>query len=174
VLFDKDFQWTYGGKLHGLGSKVPVTGGKKRNPRKWSARTTFKKEGYVSTYLYDQDKKNKYGIGNVSDAPVFFKNQWHHVELEIKLNSANQADGFAYISIDGKKQATSDNVIFRGEEGRNTEIQTFIFSTFHGGNKLKWAPVDELGNLTTVYAYFDNFEVIDSTKSKSGLKNDFD
>ena len=73
VLFDKDFQWTYGGKLHGLGPKVPVTGGKKRNPGKWSARTTFKKEGYVSTYLYDQDKKNKYGVGSISDVPVFSK-----------------------------------------------------------------------------------------------------
>ena len=169
VLFDRDFQWTKGGKLHGLGPESPVGGGKKRSPKKWSARTMFKQEGYVSTYLYDQNEHEKYGIGVTSASPAFTKNKWHHMELEVKLNTLNETDGFARVSIDGDEQSLSDNVVFRGEDGAQTEIQTFIFSTFHGGNSAKWTPVDELGSPITVYAYYDNFKVIDNVESRVGI-----
>lgn len=164
VLFDQDFQWTYGGKLHGLGPKYPVTGGKTRSDHKWSARTTFKKDGYMKAYLYDQNKNVKYGTGTTSAAPVFLKDQWQHVELEMQLNTANKADGVARISIDGKIQSINNNVMFRGRTGKDTEIQQFLFSTFHGGHKPKWTPVDTSGKPTTVHAYFDNFKVIDNIK----------
>lgn len=165
VLFDQDFQWTNGGKLHGLGPKYPVTGGKTRYPKKWSARTTFKKEGYMRAYLYDQNKNKKYGTGTISATPVFLKDKWQHVELAMQLNTVNKADGFAHVSIDGKIQSINNNVMFRGEEGKDTEIQQFLFSTFHGGHTPKWTPVDALGNPTTVHAYFDNFKVIDNIKN---------
>jgi hypothetical protein len=53
----------------------------------------------------------------------------------------------------------SFNIQFRGVAGDSTLISKLLFSTFHGGNTENYAPKDEEGNFTTVYAYFDNFAV---------------
>ena len=63
VKFEKDFDFTHGGKLHGFGPDKPVAGGKAMRPDGWSARVTFAKEGGVRTYNYHQDLKGKYGDG---------------------------------------------------------------------------------------------------------------
>ena len=163
VCFDEEFQWTHGGKLHGLAPKYPVTGGGKRRAKGWSARMLFKEAGRVAAYLYDQDETAKWGIGRATRYPVFEAGQWHHVVLQVRLNSPGEADGFALIRIDDREVMRTENVAFRGEDGPETRIQNFLFSTFHGGNGPKWTPVRN-GKPTTVYAYFDNFLVTgDST-----------
>ncbi|SMF04965.1 hypothetical protein SAMN02745866_00389 [Alteromonadaceae bacterium Bs31] len=159
VRFAKDFQWTYGGKLHGLGPKHPVTGGKQRQADRWSARITFQKEGRCATYLYDQDRSKKWGVGNISSATVFTKGRWHHVELQLKLNDPHKANGSARIFIDGKPVAVSENIDFRQDYGSSTFIEQLLFSTFHGGSNTKWTPVNDKGEAITVYADFDNFLV---------------
>ncbi len=159
VRFDKDFQWTHGGKLHGLGPKNPITGGESRQPDGWSARITFKEDGKCATYLYDQSKGKKYGVGDTTDKPVFLAGKWHHVTLQVSLNDPGKSNGFAKILIDGKTVMTTGSMVFRRNDGRDTQIQQFLFSTFHGGSSSKWTPVDKKGNPTTVYAFFDNFLV---------------
>ncbi len=159
VCFEKDFQWTHGGKLHGLGPKLPVSGGKIRRPDGWSARIVFKKDGRCSTYLYDQNLELKYGMGQTTDRPVFMTGTWHHVCLQVWLNNPGQHDGLARILIDDQEVLSTEDVCFRGEGGTDTLIQNFLFSTFHGGNTSKWTPIDKQGNPTTVYALFDNFLV---------------
>ncbi|MBD3273711.1 MAG: hypothetical protein GF372_00270 [Candidatus Marinimicrobia bacterium] len=161
VRFDRGFQWVRGGKLHGLGPDRHITGGRKRVPEGWSARMMFKADGRISTYLYDQDTTKKWGIGDVSESPVFQAGEWHHVLFQVSLNTPGQADGFARIFIDGKKVVTTENVLFRGSGGAGTSIRKFLFSTFHGGSNPTWTPVDAQGGPTTVYAYFDNFLVVD-------------
>ena len=52
-----------------------------------------------------------------------------------------------------------EGVIFRNAGGDNTKIRTLLFSTFHGGNKPKWAPKNPDGTYATVYADFDNIAV---------------
>ncbi|MBF6058144.1 MULTISPECIES: polysaccharide lyase [Thiomicrorhabdus] len=160
VKFAKDFQWVLGGKLHGLGPKHPVTGGKARRPDGWSARIMFMPEGRCRTYLYDQDKMKKWGVGEATAQPVFTAGQWHHVVLQVSLNSPGELNGFARIFVDGKVVMVTENVVFRGVGGSDTKIQQFLFSTFHGGSSPKWAPRDRQGDPMTVYAYFDNFLVI--------------
>lgn len=159
VCFESDFIWVLGGKLHGLGPKTPVTGGRPRHPEKWSARVTFKSDGHCATYLYDQHPDKKYGIGETSPAPVFRKGQWHRVMLEVKLNDAGVANGHARISVDGREVVFSRKIKFRESGMPDTDIQLFLFSTFHGGSSPRHAPVDEAGNTTTVQALFDNFQV---------------
>jgi hypothetical protein len=159
VRFDKAFQWTHGGKLHGLGPRKPITGGKQRKPDGWSARIMFKKEGRCATYLYDQDKKKKYGIGHTSSTPVFAAGQWHHVVLQVTLNDPGRSNGSARILIDNREALKSERIAFREKGGDETLIQQFLFSTFHGGSSSKWTPVDKQGNPTTVHACFDNFVV---------------
>jgi hypothetical protein len=48
--------------------------------------------------------------------------------------------------------------------GGDTEIQQFLFSTFHGGNTTKWTPVNAQGHPTTVHAYFDNILVVEGIR----------
>ena len=159
VLFEQDFQWVRGGKLHGLGSARPITGGKTRVPSGWSARATFKADGHIATYLYDQNPTKKYGVGATSEAAVFNRDQWHHVTLQVQLNTPGNADGLSRVFVDGELAVETKGIAFRGIGGTDTAIAQILFSTFHGGSELHWAPVDERGEPTTVHARFDNFKV---------------
>lgn len=159
VMFDRDWQWVVTGKLHGLGPKEPITGGNERRPDGWSARVTFGKEGRVATYLYEQDPANKWGVGSRTEDPVFERGKWHRVVLQVSLNDVGQANGRARVFVDGEQVLETTNVEFRGSADPGTQIQQFLFSTFHGGNRPSNAPVDADGNFTTVHAYFDNFVV---------------
>ncbi len=164
VRFDKDFQWVGGGKLHGLGPKNPISGGNERKPAGWSARIMFGREGRCSTYLYDQTPEKKYGIGKSSGRPVFEAGRWHHVVLQVGLNTPGEPDGFATIRIDGETVVDSRNVTYRGVGGPETQIQRFLFSTFHGGHTAEWAPVDAQGNFVTVHADYDNILVTEGIR----------
>lgn len=167
VFFDQDFQWTRGGKLHGLGPINPITGGSERKPMGWSSRTMFKEDGKIASYLYEQDVNNKWGVGKKSEAPVFHAGKWHHVTLQTQLNDAGKANGYARVLVDGEAILLSENIEFRGSDDEETLIQRFLFSTFHGGNNSAWTPLDQEGNPTTVYAYFDNFLVVEGVEQNS-------
>jgi hypothetical protein len=164
VYFDKDFQWTAGGKLHGLGPKRPVTGGKPRRPDGWSARVMFKSQGHCATYLYDQDPRKTYGVGQTSAQPVFAAGRWHQVTLAVGLNDPGKANGWSRIRIDGREILASEQVEFRGSGKPETLIQQLLFCTFHGGHTPQWTPLDPQGKPTTVSAYFDNFRVTTSSQ----------
>lgn len=162
VCFEDDFQWVLGGKLHGLGPAEPITGGHARKPSSWSARAVFRPEGSVATYIYDQDPAKKYGVGKRAESSVFQKGRWHHVELHVHLNNPGQADGCMRISVDGRTAVEQDSAEFRGTGGSETEIQTFLFSTFHGGDAPKYTPSDPNGKPATVHALFDNFRIVEA------------
>ncbi len=159
VYFEDGFDWTSGGKLHGLGPKYKVTGGNARRANGWSARTMFKEGGYCTSYLYEQDTNYKWGRGLRSSKPVFEQGKWHHVDYVLQLNSIGEKNGFVHIYIDNELVVQSTEIEFRGVGGESTLIQKLLFSTFHGGNNSMWAPRDPEGHLTTNYALFDNFEV---------------
>ncbi len=161
VKFEQDFQFTHGGKMHGLGPKEPVTGGRERRPDGWSARIMWKKEGAALTYLYDQNPEKKYGVGDKTEAPVFKPGVWHRVELQVKLNDPGEANGAARILVDGKEVVRTTEVTFRASAAKGTDIEKFLFSTFHGGSASKWTPVDAEGKPTTVYALYDNVKVVE-------------
>jgi len=159
VKFDDDFQFVRGGKLHGFGPAQHITGGNAVVPSGWSARANFFAEGVLGTYLYNQDQPGQWGTVRRSEAPVFTPGQYHSVSLHVKINDPEEANGFGHIYVDGERVVQHDNVRFRGEDGDHTLISQFLFSTFHGGSSETWAPVDEEGNFTTVYAWFDNLAV---------------
>ncbi|MBK1857428.1 polysaccharide lyase [Cerasicoccus arenae] len=160
VFFEDDWQFVRGGKMHGLGPKKPITGGKRRQPNGWSSRIMFSKKGRVHNYLYDQNPDLTYGFGGTTAEPVFEKGKWQHVVLETQLNDAGQANGFAKTSVDGQEVLFNDGMEFRGKDGKDTLIQKFLFSTFHGGNDPSWAPKDANGNYITVHALFDNIIIV--------------
>ena len=160
VKFDKDFQFVRGGKIMGLGPDDKVTGGNKVTMGGWSARSNFAAEGGVHTYIYSQNKTGKWGESVHSSRPVFEKDRFHTVTLQVRLNDpVGAANGISRIYVDGRLAVDHDNIQFRGVEGDSTLISSLLFETFHGGNTENFAPRDENGDFATVYSYFDNIAV---------------
>lgn len=159
VKFSEDFQFVRGGKLHGLGPSRPITGGHPVRPDGWSARATFAADGEVRTYLYNQDQPGQWGTSQRNRDFHFKRGEYQSVSFHMKINDPEEANGHAHIYVDGELIIRHDNVRFRGEDGDHTLIDRMLFSTFHGGSSPVWAPVDEDGEYTTVYAWFDNFAV---------------
>lgn len=161
VYFEDGFQWTLGGKLHGVGPERPVSGGRPRRAERWSSRIMFKEDGRVATYLYDQNQSKRWGVGKKTVEPVFKIGEWQRVSVQTRLNDPGEKNGFVRVLIDGKEVVSSENISFRGIDTQDTMIQQFLFSTFHGGSDAAWTPVDASGNPTVVHARFDNFRVIE-------------
>lgn len=163
VLFPPDFQFVRGGKLHGFGPANRVTGGGNITPAGWSARMMFKENGRMATYTYCHNKDTKWGRGGQDTHPFSFDNyrgRYMTVTLYVRLNHPpTEKNGLSMIFINGKHVHVDNNIQFRTVDHEKSKIQTFLFSTFHGGSGKKWAPKDDRGDFTTVSAYFDNFEV---------------
>jgi hypothetical protein len=214
VRFADGFQWTHGGKLHGVGPDKPITGGKTMQPNGWSSRMMWKADGVGNSYLYAQNKPGAWGWTTSSNKPVFQAGKWHAVSIVTLLNTLGEADGEQFIFIDGQQVIHHREVAFRGVGGKQTRISKVLFrsslitsftlrslvfyrqasfglsrnsaaipclcpalpgkkisalsskigyetasSTFHGGNKPRWAPRAEDGSFTTVIADFDQFMV---------------
>lgn len=160
VKFDEDFQFRKGGKLHGLGPDHRITGGNEMKPDGWSARSMWGKKG-LNTYVYCQDKERKFGQGPDRKQDFQFETErYYSVSIHVKINNdVKKSNGSVRIYVDGKRVAEDHRIRFRGEDGEHTKITHLLFSTFHGGENPSWAPKDENGEYTDVYAYFDNFAV---------------
>ncbi len=163
VLFPRDFQFVRGGKLHGFGPANRVTGGGDITPAGWSARMMFKSNGRMSTYTYCHNKDTKWGrSGRATNRFAFnhHRGTYMTVSLYVRLNQPpKKKNGLSVVFINGKHVHVDQGIQFRTVDNKKSRIQSFLFSTFHGGSSKKWAPTDPDGQVTTVTAYFDNFEV---------------
>ena len=154
VKFHSDFEFTKGGKLHGLGPHSPTTGCTKKTPDGWSARVNFSKGGQPKIYIYDQDRPRNCGSSYYGETGFkFSKGVWHTVALYVKLNSPGKRNGVAKLFVDGKQHIQVDDIQFRDASSDRSLIQKFLFSTFHGGSSKGHTPSK------VVKAKFDNFRV---------------
>ncbi|MFT5905422.1 MAG: hypothetical protein ACI9E1_001020 [Cryomorphaceae bacterium] len=159
VMFEEDFQWVKGGKLHGLGPENGVTGGKARRADTWSARMMFQEQGKLGYYIYDQDPKKKWGLEK-SGGRAFRAGKWHKVVYKVRLNDSGKRNGRVSVEVDGSRIISSKTIVYRGVDGEKTLISHFLFNTFHGGHDTSWAPKMKKGKgFTTVFAYYDNIKV---------------
>ncbi|MCF2948895.1 polysaccharide lyase [Paraglaciecola aquimarina] len=151
VKFDPNFDFRLGGKLPGLtsgGSKY--TGGNKPTKGEgWSARYMWREDGEAIIYLYYMDMKGKWGDDLTLAGFHFQPNEWHTLVQHIRINDMQQSNGVLEVWIDGDKKLSKTDLKFRAQE--TAIIDSFYFSTFHGGNTKDWAPKHDS------YAYFDNF-----------------
>lgn len=152
VLFEDGFDFRQGGKLPGLtsgGSKF--TGGTHpNNGEGWSARYMWVKKGEAIVYFYYVDMISKYGDA-VRTNINFETEKWYRLTQRIKLNENNLSNGVMQVWIDGNVVIHHTNVRFRlWEKGL---IDSFYFSTFHGGASQDWAPQNDSS------ALYDNIRV---------------
>jgi hypothetical protein len=160
VRFDKNFQFVKGGKLHGLGPQKIMSGGDGTSPEGWSARVAFRPDGGIETYIYHQNQKGNFGEIDRAKDFKFEKGIMYKVSLYVKVNSsANASDGVVRLYVDNKLLVERENLRLRAVNGDAGLISRVLFSTFHGGGSPEWAPKDERGNYTSVFADFDNIEV---------------
>ena len=151
VKFAENFDFRLGGKLPGLtsggakysGGTIPKLG------QGWSARYMWRKNGEAIIYLYHMKMPGSWGEDLALEGARFKPGQWHTLVQHIRVNEMNKADGVLEVWVDGKKRLSRSDIEFRGQP--QALIDSFYFSTFHGGNTPEWAPKQD----TT--AYFDNF-----------------
>lgn len=160
VRFCPGFDFAKGGKLHGLGPQAPVTGGRVLTPAGWSARLMFRANGGLMTYVYHQDQPRRFGAVKVAKDFRFEPGVYHRVRMHVRVNEPPSAsNGFVWVSVDGRKLIEHKGLRFRGVAGEDGLIQTFLFSTFHGGSSPEWAPRTAVGAYKVDCAYFDDIEI---------------
>lgn len=159
VKFQDGFDFKLGGKLPGLtsGGSTFTGGTHPDNGEGWSARYMWQGNGKIIVYLYYVEMDGEWGESvplNVN----FQTGKWYRITQRIKLNSNRDANGLLQVWIDGSLVLDRSDIVFR-YDGLGL-IDSFYFSTFHGGSSSDWAPsVDS-------YISFDNIVV-------SGDKPDF-
>lgn len=143
VKFEEGFDFRKGGKLPGLtsgGSKF--TGGRGASSGDgWSARYMWKDGGKLQVYLYHTDMKGEYGDGIYVPGAVLRPGRWHRLTQHIRLNTGDAADGVLEVWFDDRLALARNDVRYR-LAGRGP-IDSFYFSTFHGGNSADWAPQND-------------------------------
>lgn len=152
LKFEKGFDFVAGGKLPGLtsGGGKYTGGNHPYNGEGWSARYAWQRKGGIVVYFYHMGMKENWGDAIHIDA--FLKpGKWYRLTQHIKLNDDDKFNGVMEVWLNGEKLVNKKDVRYRlAPLGK---IDSFAFSTFHGGNSPKWAPsVDS-------YIYFDDIQI---------------
>lgn len=172
VRFSDNFSWgntSEGGKLPGLSGGERCSGCQKcTGLNGFSARLMWRTGGKAVIYLYHLNKANPECGDNfeimVDDRNLLFqKGVWYKISQRVKVNSGNNKDGEVEIWINNKQaklkllngtlvdKLTGIQFVSNGDK-----VNSFYFSTFHGGNDASWAPTVDC------FAWFD--DVIISTR----------
>ncbi len=153
VLFEEGFDFRLGGKLPGLTSGgEKYTGG--HHPTKgegWSARFMWREGGTAELYLYYVDNQSEWGDQHPFKGVILQTGKWYEFRQRIKLNAPDGKDGRIQAWINGKQVLDLKKIRLR--IGKQGDIDSFYFSTFHGGNMPDWAPT------INSFARFDDIQI---------------
>lgn len=161
VKFGENFDFVLGGKLPGLtsGGSTYTGGVHPDNGEGWSARYMWRSEGAIILYFYHMDMVSEWG-DIVEMNSTFERTNWYRITQHLKMNTTNQFDGVMEVWVDGTRVVNKTGVRYR--LAPLGDIDTFYFSTFHGGNTTDWAPSNDC------YIYYDDFKV--TTHKPKGLE----
>lgn len=141
VRFEKGFDFRRGGKLPGLasGDGKYSNGVKPTNGDGWTARLMWLEDGKLIPYIYYVGMPAEDKWGDSWDVGIQLQpERWYTLTQYIRLNTPGQSDGLYALWVDGKRVTQRNDMLWRyGTKGR---IDSFIFSSFHGGNSADWAP----------------------------------
>ncbi|MFA6226951.1 MAG: polysaccharide lyase [Candidatus Paceibacterota bacterium] len=148
VMFPEGFDFVRGGKLPGFyGGTAPRGGDKSNLGDGFTARVMWRENGEIFQYMYWMEKDEKKNWGD--DLPWidldgdmrpfrFIPGKWHTLTTRIVMNTPGENDGNITCRFDGKL-ALSTTGTFRAK-GMSYGIDSFMFTTFFGGNDATWAP----------------------------------
>ncbi|GAB2931459.1 polysaccharide lyase [Rheinheimera gaetbuli] len=138
IKFCDNFDFGRGGKLPGIGSEKPTTGGNKRQKDQWSVRLMFGGSGQLIIYKYTQKNGQKYGESTKTEFTMQ-KNREYRIELSVTLN-LERTPGKILLKVNEKKILDETGIKFREIYNDNSKISTVLFQTFHGGSDKSWTP----------------------------------
>lgn len=155
VYFEEGFDFKQGGKLPGLtsGGSTYTGGVHPDNGEGWSARYMWVKRNAgieAIVYFYYIDMNSKYGE-SVNSKIYFETGKWYRLTQRIKLNEDNLSNGIMQVWVNGKKVIDRSKIRYR--LWNKGAIDSFYFSTFHGGADESWMPQNDS------FALFDGFAV---------------
>jgi hypothetical protein len=142
VRFSESFDFRKGGKLPGLssgggrysGGRIPTKGDG------WSARLTFGPGGKASVYLYHVDMKGPWGETLALNS-VFQPGRWHTITQRVRINTEGSRDAVLQVWLDGQLRLDRTNLRL-GLAGKG-KVDSLCFSTFHGGSRSEFAPLND-------------------------------
>ncbi|MGL1901026.1 MAG: T9SS type A sorting domain-containing protein [Fibrobacterales bacterium] len=146
LYFSNNFDWggtSEGGKLPGIASGATCSGGKTCDGTNgFSARLMWRSGGRAVLYLYHMDKPETYGEDHQlyfssNNEVVFNPGEWYTITERVLINTGNNNDGEVEVWINGEHTLKRTGVQF---VSNGDLIDTFYFSTFHGGSGDHWAP----------------------------------
>jgi hypothetical protein len=147
VKFLSDFNFVLGGKLPGIGGGSLPTGGMVADEKGFTVRAMwFGNDGGAVQYVYYMDKglEKKWGERTSwmknGESLCFKPGKWHTVKMRVKMNSSDKKDGIIQSWLDGD-MVMNQKRRFRNDDKMGTD--TFIFTTFFGGNTPDWASTKE-------------------------------
>lgn len=151
LKFDAAFDFNLGGKLPGLtsGGETYTGGVHPTEGQGWSARYMWTDKMPV-VYLYYVDMNDTYGE-SLALSTKFEKGKWYRITQYIKINDVDKSNAEVTVWLNGKVVAKKTN--FRLRIGNKGLIDSFYFSTFHGGATAEWAARNDC------YIYFDKLLV---------------
>lgn len=146
VYFDKGWHFSKGGKIGGLFVGQGVASGYRHSPDASSHRIMWQRDGGAISYVYPptglaqaDPKLQASGCGiayfkEAFPAGTLKVGSWNSVVLGVKLNTFTDgkpnADGVAYLEVNGKAATKSD---VRWARSPDLLIERFEFNTFFGG-----------------------------------------
>lgn len=151
LKFDEKFDMQLGGKLPGLtsGGSTYTGGVQPTEGDGWSARYMWTDNNSV-LYLYYVDMSHEYGEP-IDLGMKFANDKWYRVTQYIKVNDEDEENAEIKVWIDGKLVLEKQD--FRLRIGKKGAVNSFYFSTFHGGSTDEWAPSNDC------YTYYDDILV---------------
>lgn len=162
MKLEKGFDFAKGGKLPGLASGGGrFTGGVMPGAGEgWSARMVWGGDHSISLYLYYIDQRNPR-----DGETLHFKNgyltpgDWQTIIQRVKVNNSERPDAVIQVWVNGELKFSKEG--FRLRNAPLGLVDSFLFSTFHGGSRPDFAPK------TDSYIRFDRFQV--STQPPPGI-----
>lgn len=168
LRFSENFSWggkIHGGKLPGLSGGRMCSGGMNCDGTNgFSARYMWNQNGNAILYLYHMDKEHKFGnalqLRYQNGFKVMFpKGKWIKLTERIKLNTVTNGiannDGEVQVWYNDQEVLLEKGLRFVSNEDN---IDSFYFSTFHGGNTAEWTPQD------TCWIWFDKLIISPNRK----------
>lgn len=143
VFFPSDFDWSKGGKINGLGSLNPPSGGNNGSNEGWSARVLFESFGYISLYIYSPQGNGSWGDSYKSYKPVLIPGEWINIDFRAKINHTGYARFILYV--DYYPAIYLESVKLFSEKSEFSKISSFMLSVFFGGNDKTYSPKSYFG-----------------------------